>query len=118
MIRNFDIFEAILRPLVMLGIASVVLVVVLWVLSLTLFPRELPAAVLHYNVGVGIDFIGEGRQILVLPGIGTAILILDAGLAYVLRKTSYLAGAILMGAGLLSQVLLIAAFISILIMNR
>ncbi|MBI1834073.1 MAG: hypothetical protein HYR90_04600 [Candidatus Andersenbacteria bacterium] len=116
--RSFNIAARFRSPLLLTGGAGALLNAALWILSLTLFPRDLPAAILHYNVGVGIDFIGEGHQILVLPVLGTALVVLDGLLAYVLRKTNYLSAAILMGAAVAAQALLLAAFTAILIMNR
>lgn len=89
---------------------SVLLNGLLWVGALVLFPRTAPAAVLHYSIDVGIDFIGEGKQIIVLPVAGAAILVGNALLGWLLRRTDPSAAYIAWGMVPAAQVLLLAAF--------
>lgn len=90
----------------------------LWIGVMTTFPRNTPAAVLHYSVGVGIDFIGHGQQIVVLPAVATGILLLNIALAFGLRKVSRAATWIILSGAAIVQVLLIAAYSFILLLNR
>lgn len=84
---------------------------------MTTFPRDVPAAVLHYSVGVGIDFIGGGSQIVVLPAVSTVLLVLNALLALALRRINVAAVWILVGGAAVVQVLLVAAYFFILALN-
>lgn len=59
----------------------------LWVLILTKFDRSNPAAVLHYSVDVGIDYIDEGGRVIILPIIGISMLALNSLLGWLLFKT-------------------------------
>ena len=81
------------------------------------FPSDTPAAVLHYSVGVGVDFIGEGRQIIVLPLSGALLVVLNGLAAYVVRRASWTATWILLSTTVLLQILLIIAYVYILQLN-
>lgn len=99
------------RPaLVVVGI-SLGVNIILWVLTYKLFPKDTPAAILHYSSGVGIDFIGEGTQIYVLPAIGLGTLIgnavLGRGLLRASQKAAWICWSIIPGL----QVMLLVAFI-------
>ncbi len=61
--------------------------VALWTLILIKFDRSNPAAVLHYSVDVGIDYIGEGGRVITLPIIGLCMLVLNSLLGWRLFKT-------------------------------
>lgn len=89
----------------------------LWIFVIATFPRDMPAAVLHYSVGVGIDFVGEGRQIIVLPAVSSVLLVLNVLLAFMLRKVNMVASWILLGGAAVVQLLLIAAYFFILALN-
>lgn len=67
---------------------SVILVGSLWFLAWYVFPREAPAAILHYSVGVGVDFIGEGNTIFVLPALATILVVVNSALAFIIRRAS------------------------------
>lgn len=94
------------RFLLALGVG---LNIVLWLVAWFAFPRATPVAVLHYSPGVGIDFIGEGRQIMVLPLAGLAIVVGNGLLAAALRRASGRASLVLVGAGPVVQLALVAA---------
>ncbi len=68
--------------------SSIVLNIALWIVVLATFPKNSPFAILHYTAGVGIDFIGSGWQIVVLPSIGTLVLILNSVLARFVERVS------------------------------
>lgn len=81
----------------------------LWLLGWFAFPIASPVAVLHYSPGVGIDFIGEGRQIMVLPLLGLGILIGNFLLAALVWRSSRRASFVLGGMVPAVQVVLLAA---------
>ncbi|MEX1112585.1 MAG: hypothetical protein WEC84_03925 [Candidatus Andersenbacteria bacterium] len=89
----------------------------LWVLVLTKFPQDTPAAILHYSVGSGVDFIGEGQEITTLPLIGSLILLCNTAMAYGLRNASFRALWIFIGILPILQVALLAAFVLLLRVN-
>lgn len=48
-----------------------------WWLALVAFPDNEPVAVLHYSYELGIDFVGQGKQIIALPIIGSILLVFN-----------------------------------------
>lgn len=94
-------------------ITSVFLNIGLWFLAWFYFPQDSPAAVLHYSVGVGIDFIGPGRQILMLPIVGSCLLVINIMLARLIRPTSAAAYWMFQGANVPTQLTLLVAFLLI-----
>lgn len=100
------------------GVTSVILNVTLWLMALFLFPQDKLAAVLHYNTSIGIDFIGEGTQIKVIPTIGTALLLVNAVIAIYLQKISRKAASMFWGVLPIIEGLLLLAFLLILRLNR
>lgn len=97
--------------------ASTALNAGLWILVFLTFPKDAPAAVLHYSVGIGIDFVGQGRQIMALPIVGTVLLIMNTALAFFLSTSSRRAAAALWTTAPVIQLILIAAYLSIWSMN-
>lgn len=95
---------------VLVGI-SLLLNAVLWLLVWKLFPLTSPVAVLHYNVGSGIDFIGSGEQIKALPLIGIALLVVNVSLGYMIVRASQAAAWIFWSSLPLIQIILGAAFL-------
>lgn len=69
----------------------------LWSLALFAFPRQDAAVVLHYNIDVGIDFIGEGKQIVLLPLVGLLIIIGNGLIAWSIRRIHPVAFWVLWG---------------------
>lgn len=65
------------RPLLGIVLVSALINAGVWVAALQLFPRQSAAVVLHYNVEAGIDFVGQGTHITVLPLAGSILLILN-----------------------------------------
>ena len=65
------------HPITLVFGLSIGLNLLLWGLALFVFPRGEAAAILHYSSDVGIDFVGEGRHISVLPLVGSVILVLN-----------------------------------------
>lgn len=69
------------------GVAAL-LNIATWGVSLFWFPYSGSAAVLHYTSGVGIDAIGAGNQIMVMPLAGTLLALGNTWLGYSLKKIS------------------------------
>ncbi len=99
-------------------LASLVLNGVLWLLSVYAFPRGRPAAVLHYNLDVGIDFISHGATITMLPLAGLVLLTGNAALAFVIRGIDERSVWILLGITPVIQLVLLGAFALVWLANR
>lgn len=91
--------------------ASAILNGLLWFATLRLFPRDLPIAILHYSIGVGIDLIGEGNQIHVLPAVGSVLLVGNFLLGMVVNRVSRKAAWLMWGAVPFIQLVLGMAFV-------
>ncbi|MFH1354260.1 MAG: hypothetical protein ABIH36_03135 [bacterium] len=98
-------------PLVIIFSINLALNILLWLLALFLFPHNNPSAVLHYNIDVGIDFIGESKQIVMLPIAGLLLLAGNSLLAAVLRSTNQRSALLLCYIIPILQLILIGAFI-------
>ncbi|MEX0650251.1 MAG: hypothetical protein WD200_04565 [Candidatus Andersenbacteria bacterium] len=105
------------HPIALTVAASAIINITNWVLALRLFPHQAPAVILHYSVGNGVDFVGEGDWILRIPAIGSSILILNVLVAYGLRRASIRAVWILTAALPILEVALLAAFVLLLRVN-
>lgn len=103
-------------PAVVAG-SSVALNVLLWIIVLATFPKDSPTAILHYTAGIGVDFIGDGWQIVTLPGIGTLLLIVNTILARSIEKTDKLAFWILWGSVPVLECVLLATYGILLTLN-
>ena len=90
--------------------ASLALNSLLWVAVLVLFPKSSPTTILHYTAGVGIDFVGEGWQIVTLPAMGTLLIIVNVVLARLVLSASSYAFWVLWLAMPMLQVLLIVTY--------
>ena len=82
----------------------------LWVMALALFPKDSSTAVLHYTAGVGIDFIGDGWQIITLPAIGILLFGVNVLLARAVQRASDIAFWILWCTMPLLQILLLLTY--------
>lgn len=82
-----------------------------WVAALMLFPADDPAAVLHYSINVGVDFIGEGGEIITLPLIGSLLLIFNVVIGLAALRANKRASWVLWGVVPLLQLVLLLAFI-------
>ncbi len=99
------------------AVSAVALNSLLWLLAIFIFPQDKAAAVLHYNASLGIDFIGAGTQIKILPTIGTAVIIINLLLAFSLRRVSRRATTMLWAILPIIEALLLVAFWLILRLN-
>lgn len=80
------LFDLTHRPLLLIIALSAVLNIALWLLVFFLFPAS-DAAVLHYSIGIGIDFIGSARQVYLLPAIGLIVLFGNTLLGITIKNT-------------------------------
>ncbi len=99
------------RLLITLLGLSILLNLAIWIGVWRFFPQTNPSAVLHYSVGTGIDSIGDGSQIKVLPLVGLALLALNLGLGYGVARVAPLAAWIFWVSMPLMQTILLGAFI-------
>lgn len=99
------------NPLAIILATSLALNLFLWLLVWLLFPHDNPSAVLHYNIDVGIDFVGEGAQIIVLPAAGLILLAGNSLLGAVLRPVDKRAAWLLWTITPIVQLILISAFL-------
>lgn len=107
---RFRFFSPHRFPLLII-VFSFIVTAAIWIFSYFTFPRETPAAILHYSTGIGIDYIGEGNRIIVLPGAATALLVLNLLVWQVVRRASPKAGWIFIGIIPLLVTMLFTAYI-------
>src|SRR3989344_5193013 len=98
-------------PAALVWLGSAALNATLWALSLSVFPAEESAVILHYSVGVGIDFIGQGQQINLLPAFGLALMLFNGLLVRMLRRHEPLTASVIRGTTPLVQIILLVAFV-------
>ncbi len=79
----------------------------LWILPFAFRLVGRDSVSLHTTVFFGIDLIGRGSEILVLPSMATAILVVHGVLVYCLRRVTYLVVMLGLTAALLLTVLLL-----------
>lgn len=88
-----------------------------WLLAF-LFPRHESAAILHYTSSVGIDFVGTSRHILILPGVGALILILNLLVGRLVFAVDPRTAWVLWSTGLIIQIILNLSLIFLISLNR
>ncbi len=93
-----------------LAILGVTLNILAWGVAF-LFPRNQATAILHYSSGGGIDFVGDGRHIMVLPAIGALILVLNLVVGRSIMKTDRETAYVLFAAVPIVQSLLVLALL-------
>ncbi|MAF81184.1 hypothetical protein CL628_04190 [bacterium] len=98
------------RPLLGLVATSAALNAGLWFAALQFFDRQGAAVVLHYSVDVGIDFVGQGEHITVLPLTGTILLLLNLVVGFAATNADARVSWVLWTTMPLFQVILAAAF--------
>lgn len=96
------------------GIANLVL----WAIVLIGFPKSSPNAILHYTAGIGIDFIGQGWQIITIPSIGTLLIVVNVILARYIKRVSTISFWILWISMPFLQLLLVAIYAMLWSLNR
>jgi len=70
-------WHMLMKPAVLVIGASVLINGGTWLATWLLFPDRDSALVLHYTVNVGIDFVGQGQHITVLPLTGSLLLLMN-----------------------------------------
>lgn len=98
------------KPETIVGVLSIALNIVLWIVVLVTFPKDSPSAILHYTAGVGIDFIGEGWQIITLPSIGILLIVVNILLARLVERVSKIGFWICISSMPILQVFLLATY--------
>ena len=73
-------------------------------------PDVLP---IHYNSAGQVDRIGLRQQLFILPAIGLLSFLANGALAYVLRRRDRQLGYLLLGAGVVVQLLLAGAAVQL-----
>lgn len=100
-------------PRILIVLLGLLLNGILWLLVALTFPQQSPAAVLHYTVGIGIDFIGPGSHILRLPIIGSFLLLFNVVIAFGVNKASRRAAWIFIAAIPVIQLLLLMVYMTL-----
>lgn len=82
-----------------------------WGTAAWLFPRQEENVILHFSEGIGVDFVGEGAKIFALPTLGLIVLVLNAVLAFVLKKSEPALQWLLLFVIPLAQLIILASLI-------
>lgn len=83
----------------------------LWLIAWQFSSRHNEAAVLHYNIDVGVDLIGESHQITTLPIAGTILLVVNTLLGVLIYKADTRAAWTLLNVIPVVQLILIGTMI-------
>lgn len=105
------------KPFWLIAAGSIVLNAIAWAMTI-FFPRDESAAILHYTSAVGIDFVGEGRHIIVLPAVGTVVLVLNLIVGRLIVKADQRTAWVLWSAVPIVEILLILALVFLKSLNR
>lgn len=87
--------------------------ILLWLLAWLGFPRGEASAVLHFSVDTGIDFVGTGANIMVLPALGSLFIIFNLVFGLAVRRADRRAALVLWSMLPVLELLLLLAFIFI-----
>jgi hypothetical protein len=109
--------QSIDRPFLLIAAVSLLFNSIAWGMTL-FFPRHESAAILHYTSAVGIDFVGEGRHIIVLPAVGTVVLLLNLIVGRLIVKADQRTAWVLWSGVPIIEVLLIIALAFLKNLNR
>jgi len=90
---------------------ALVLNITSWVVAFWFFPRTSSTAVLHYTSGVGIDLIGEGSKIILLPLTGTLLISGHLVVGYIIKSSAASAAWLLWGILPFHQAILLTTII-------
>lgn len=105
------------RRFLAIALAGLVLNVCAWGIAF-IFPRREAAAILHYTSNVGIDFVGEGRHIIVLPAAGLLMLILNLVVGRLIVEAEHRTAWVLWSAVPIVQSILCIALLFLRSINR
>ena len=103
-----------------LSLALVILIIINWIVSAIFINyNELYSIILHYNVYLGVDFIGEWWRIYLIPAIGTFIALLNFFLAWrFYAQKERIAAYVLLIAAFMVQLISAIAIASVILINR
>lgn len=76
------------------------------------------SVILHYNIYLGVDFLGEWYKIFIIPTLGLAILVINFVLSYFLYHKERFLSYFLTGISGLVQIILLLAAIMIIEANK
>ena len=101
-------------------LALTILIAINWIIPVIFISRnELYSIILHYNVYLGVDLIGEWWRIYLVPAIGTFIVLLNSFLAWrFYARKERIASYILLIAALMVQLSSAVAIASVILINR
>lgn len=89
-----------------------------WLILLIFLKPATENIILHYNVYFGVDMTGKRELAFFMPGIGLIIIAINFFLAkYFHRNNEIIAGYIILIAALMTQISLIIASFSVIIIN-
>lgn len=83
------------RPLWVIVAGCSAINVAMWIVALRFFPRQNLTAILHYSIDAGVDFVGEGQHITVLPLLGSTLLVLNLIIGFAVVKADKAAAWVL-----------------------
>lgn len=89
---------------------SALLNALLWLVVVVVFPRDTTTAILHYNSLIGIDFVGEGQQIMVLPVAALLIVIVNTVLGIAIYRADERAAWLVWSIMPVVQAIFLASF--------
>jgi hypothetical protein len=107
------------RVVLWITIASLTINLANWIM-LWIFIKPVDySIILHYNVYFGVDMTGSWKSVFFLPGVGLLLFLVNFFLAfYFYRRLERIACHILLMAGLMAQLSLIIANISVILINN
>jgi hypothetical protein len=99
-------------------IASLAINLANWIM-LAIFIKPVDySIILHYNVYFGVDMTGSWKSVFFLPGIGLLLFIINFLLAfYFYKRLERIACHVLLMAGLMAQLSIVVANISVILIN-
>lgn len=88
-----------------------------WIVIYWLVPPTGDPVILHYNIFIGIDLIGDWSQLLWMPISGVVYLVVNTALAWLVRKRESVLSAILLISSIILQAIILTATILIAMSN-
>lgn len=89
-----------------------------WLVILYFFRNESGNVVLHYNILYGTDYRGEWRELYIIPGVGLAILLLNAIIGKLIQDKEKFVADFLFLFAIISQIFAIIAIAAIVLVNK
>lgn len=94
--------------LIVIG-AGILINSVVWLIAVPFSAQHPETTVLHYNIDVGVDLVGESKQIITLPITGGVILLVNSILGILLYRADKRTAWILWSIIPLAQIILVGA---------